>query len=175
MSIHFQMSVTGDDADHAIEEFRKVFGALVGALPTVTGGAIAGAQCDFNTHRQYPQAEEPQVGGEVIPPVKKTRKAKDKAPEVIDNTPLADASSAEKAESVSTSSTTETSSTSASGVSSVSIDDLRAKLMALSKTDGGHDTVFGILGKFGAKNASTVPEDKRGEVVALVDLALEVA
>ncbi len=166
MSIHFQINIGGDTTDEAIAEFRKVFGELLGTAVTykepvnVTGQIVEG---------------DGGIEGEVIPPAKKTRKAKDKAPEVIANTPLADASSAEKTESVSTSSTTETSSTSASGASSVSIDDLRAKLMALSKTDGGHDTVFGILGKFGAKNASTVPEDKRGEVVALVDLALEVA
>ena len=43
MSIHFQINVDGEDADHAIAEFRKVFGAMVGATPAVAVGVTAGA------------------------------------------------------------------------------------------------------------------------------------
>ncbi len=47
---------------------------------------------------------------------------------------------------------------------------VRHKLKSLGSTDGlGHDKVFEVLGKYGAKNASTVPEDKRAELIAEID------
>lgn len=50
------------------------------------------------------------------------------------------------------------------------LDTVRAKLKALGATDGlGHDKVFEVLGKYGAKNASTVPEDRRAELVTEID------
>lgn len=54
------------------------------------------------------------------------------------------------------------------------IEDLRAKLKKLGATDGlGHDKVFELLGKYGAKNASTVAEDKRAALIADIDALLE--
>lgn len=50
------------------------------------------------------------------------------------------------------------------------IEALRASLKKLGATDGfGADKVFEVLGKYGAKNASTVPEDKRAEVIKAID------
>lgn len=161
MSIHFQINIEGETTDEAIAEFRKVFGALVGA--SVGVGAPADNQ---------PAA----IEGEVIPPApKKTRAKKDSGPlsggkeTSLTNTPSEKSASTASQQTLAGPDATLAD---ASDASSVSIDDLRAKLMALSKTDGGHDKVFAILGKVGAKNASTVPEDKRAEVVALVDEAL---
>lgn len=67
----------------------------------------------------------------------------------------------------------EVSSGSVSTASPVDLDDVRAKLKTLGATDGlGHDKVFELLGKYGAKNASTVPEDKRADLIADIDAAL---
>jgi hypothetical protein len=50
-----------------------------------------------------------------------------------------------------------------------SLDDVRGALMNLSKAEGhGSEAVFELLGAFGAKNASTVPEDKRAALIAAV-------
>lgn len=91
----------------------------------------------------------PQPEQEVIPPAKEkaTRKAKAKEPETIEGT-------AEKVETVEI----------------PDIEMVRHKLKSLGSTDGlGHDKVFEVLGKYGAKNASTVPEDKRAELIAEID------
>jgi hypothetical protein len=50
------------------------------------------------------------------------------------------------------------------------IEVVRAKLKQLGATEGlGHDKVFEVLGKYSAKNASTVPEGRRAELVAEID------
>jgi hypothetical protein len=50
------------------------------------------------------------------------------------------------------------------------IEVVRAKLKQLGATEGlGHDKVFEVLGKYSAKNASTVPEARRAELVAEID------
>lgn len=50
------------------------------------------------------------------------------------------------------------------------IEDLRARLKTLGATEGfGTDKVFEVLGKYGAKNASTVPEEKRAACIAEID------
>lgn len=54
------------------------------------------------------------------------------------------------------------------------IDDLRARLKTLGATEGfGHDKVFEVLGKYDAKNASTVPETKRAACIAEIDEMLK--
>lgn len=54
------------------------------------------------------------------------------------------------------------------------IEDLRARLKTLGATEGmGHDKVFEVLGKYGAKNASTVPEEKRAACIAEIDNLLK--
>lgn len=157
MSIHFQVNIDGETTDEAIAEFRKVFGALLGDTPRTTA-PLTGEVLDL--------APKPARG----------RTKKDKEPETIEGTanPLPDASSAEKTESDSTASSAEKSDTSASSASSIpDLDTVRAKLKALGATDGlGHDKVFEVLGKYGAKNASTVPEDKRAELIAEIDTLL---
>jgi hypothetical protein len=161
MSIHFQINIDGETADDAIAEFRKVFGALSAPVGVVAAGPLVTAEATGAAPKD----------GEVIQP-KKTRKSKaDK--EAESTAPLADASSAGMTESASTSSTAESSDTSASTASSEDVPDLdtvRTKLKKLGATDGlGHDKVFEVLGKYGAQNASTVPEDKRAAVIAEID------
>ena len=171
MSIHFQINVDGETAQHAIDELRQVFGALMAGqtfTPTAANEALkqAAAADDVKT-------------GEIIEPEKKTRKSKkDKEPETIDGkaeAPLADASTAGKTPSGSTSSEQDNSTTSASDASSVpDIDAVRTALKTLGATDGlGTDKVFELLGKYGAKNASTVPEDKRAELIAEIEELLK--
>lgn len=52
-----------------------------------------------------------------------------------------------------------------------SVEELREKLKALGAVS--HELVFELLGKHGAKNASTVPPEKRAEVIAAVDAKLK--
>ena len=85
---------------------------------------------------------------EVIPPKeRKSRTTKPKEPETIEGTVNTDAPA-----------------------EIPDIELVRHKLKSLGSTDGlGHDKVFEVLGKYGAKNASTVPEDKRTELIAEID------
>lgn len=158
MSIH--LNIEGESAHQVLEEMRTLMAALTGSAPVPQ-----------TTDTPFAQAKT----GEIIDPApKKTRAKKDKEPETIEGkveAPLSGASSAEKTESASTSSTTEKSEASASTAASVpDLDEVRAKLKALGATNGlGHAAVFELLGKYGAKNASTVPEDKRAEVIAKID------
>jgi hypothetical protein len=51
------------------------------------------------------------------------------------------------------------------------VDAVRAKLKELGAVS--HEKVFEVLSKFGAKNASTVPPEKRAEVIAAVEAELK--
>lgn len=174
MSVHFQISIDGETTEDAIAEFKRVFNGLCSgesSYPTAANEALknAAAGDDVKT-------------GEIIEPEKPktTRKKKDKEPVTIDNDakaetdPLADASTADSQPS-STSSEPETSSESASNAPSVpDIEAVRAVLKKLGATDGlGTEKVFELLGKYGAKNASTVPEDKRAELIAEIEELLK--
>lgn len=99
--------------------------------------------------QEQPKRDEPAPQQEVIPPAKETKKraAKTKEPETIEGTVNKD----EPAE-------------------IPDIELVRHKLKSLGATDGlGHDKVFEVLGKYGAKNASTVPEARRAELIAEID------
>lgn len=178
MSIHFQMNVDAETADEAIAEFRKVFGALTNnVIPTSAPVVVTDEAVEI-----------------IHPAPKSTRKKKDKEPETIEGTmnPLPDASSAEKTESDSTASSAEKSDTSASNAALVpDLDTVRAKLKSYKKfmTDNALATgadakaadetsdelMFKFLGTFGAKNASTISEAKRAEVIKAVDAAMSVS
>lgn len=61
----------------------------------------------------------------------------------------------------------------ASGADTPDIELVRAKLKQLGATDGlGHDKVFEVLGKCKATNASSVPPEKRAELIAEIDALL---
>ena len=172
MSIHFQINVDGETAQHAIDELRQVFGALMAGQPFTPTAA--------NEALKQAAAADDVKHGEIIEPEKKTtrKSKKDKEPETIDGkaeAPLSDASTAGKTPSASTSSEQDNSTTSASDASSVpDIDAVRTALKTLGATDGlGTDKVFELLGKYGAKNASTVPEDKRAELIAEIEELLK--
>lgn len=50
------------------------------------------------------------------------------------------------------------------------IEALRDALKRLASAEGhGADAVFELLGQYGVKNASTLPEDKRAEVIAKIN------
>lgn len=88
-----------------------------------------------------PMQEQPKP--EVVPPKKDTKKTAEKKPETIEAT---------------------------KNVDQPDLETVRAKLKSLGATEGlGHDKVFEVLGKYGAKNASTVPEGRRAEIVAEID------
>lgn len=66
--------------------------------------------------------------------------------------------------------TASTDSPSPTGETIPDIEDLRARLKTLGATEGfGHDKVFEVLGKYDAKNASTVPVEKRAACIAEID------
>lgn len=171
------MSITvtfaNDTADGILSDLQRIFPALVAGTPLPP----------MQDQPVREPATAPKEPTEVIPP-KKTRGAAAKlaaADKVIDETgevvkdrdaPLADAPAAETRSS-SASSEGEASSSASTAASVVDLDTLRAKLKQVGATDGlGHDKVFEILGKYGVKTASTVPEDKRADVVADLDAAL---
>lgn len=53
------------------------------------------------------------------------------------------------------------------------IEVVRAKLKQMGATDGlGHDKVFEVLGKYKATNASSVPTEKRADLIAEIDTLL---
>jgi len=91
-------------------------------------------------------------GGEVIPPVEKkiTRKKKSE-PETIEG----EAKQIDLEEKIAE-----------TAVEIPNIDEVRNMLKTVGATDGlGHDKVFEVLGKYNAKNASGIPEDKRQAVI----------
>lgn len=164
MSVHFQINIDGETTEDAIAEFKRVFSGLCSgesSYPTAANEALknAAAADDVKT-------------GDILEPEKPkpARKKKDKEPATVDNAPLADASTADNPQ-PSTQSEPEGSSESASDAPSApDIEDVRSKLKKLGATDGlGHDKVFEVLGRYGAKNASTVPEDKRAALIAEID------
>lgn len=54
------------------------------------------------------------------------------------------------------------------------IEAVRASLKALGSAENhGTDAVFALLEQYGAKNASTVPEDKRADLIAAINQKLE--
>lgn len=160
MTISFHLECA--TADEVLHDLQRLF-------PHLMSGATPG----LPPMQEQPKREpEPVKSGEIIEPApKKTRGKKDKEPETIEAAPLPDASTVVDTPSASTPSEAETSTTSASSAPSVpELDDVRAKLKTLGATDGlGHDKVFELLGKYGAKNASTVPEDKRAALIAEID------
>lgn len=163
MSITF--SITSEDADAMLADLRRVFPALVAgsALPIdlrVAGNGLPPMQ------EQPNRDPAPAKTGEVLDPPPKTKKDKTtKKGETIDAVPLSNSSSENAADN---------SAGATGGETDIpSLDDLRAKLMALGKVEGGHEKAFALLEKVGAKSASTVPEAKRAEVIAEVNKLLE--
>ena len=54
------------------------------------------------------------------------------------------------------------------------IEAVRHALKTLGAADGfGHDKVFEVLGRYKATNASTVPEDRRAELIAEIEALLK--
>lgn len=77
-------------------------------------------------------------------------------------------------EQVSTDASSKSSEKSPSSDAIPDIEDLRARLKTLGATEGfGTDKVFEVLGRYGAKNASTVPEEKRAACIAEIDELLK--
>lgn len=167
------MSITltfqSQTAEEALRDFRIIMDALV------KGDPLPPMQEQPNREHREP------VQQEVIdPPAKKTRARKDKEPVQIDiEQSIAEAPplAAAPAEATDGPSSEPDASSPSAPAAAPDIETVRAKLKALGATDGlGHDAVFDLLGKYGAKNASTVPEDKRAEVIAKIDaLMAEVA
>jgi hypothetical protein len=136
-----------------------------------------------------PMQEQPRENREPLPaenvkeiePPKRTRKTKEKedakAPEGESDAASQSANSTASETDASKSSSTASESTGApspSGETIPDIEDLRARLKTLGATEGfGHDKVFEVLGKYGAKNASTVPEEKRADCIAEIDALLK--
>jgi hypothetical protein len=153
------VNITNESADGLLDDLRRIFPALV------AGGPLTPAQ---PATQEQPQAAEPRSE-------RKPRSSSKK-----DAATSAEASSTEKTSSTGTASTA--ADTGAADIASPSeaapeipdIEDLRAKLKTLGATDGfGHDKVFEVLGKYNAKNASTVPEARRAECINEIDALLK--
>lgn len=126
-------------ADEVIADMKKIMPALIAGTPLP------------------PMQEQPKDDPQ--PQKTRQRKAKEAEEKQPDPTPAAESTAVEAA--------TEVASTSAE-ISD--IEDLRAALKKLGATDGhGSDAVFKLLGEYGAKNASTVPEAKRAEVIGKIN------
>jgi len=144
---------------------------------TIDSETPEGLMADIRT--LFPSALPPmqeQPSREPLPPEnvkeRKTRKPKEDAKaDAGEPAPAAEDGSASSKESSSAPSTDPVSSEPSNDAASVpDIEDLRARLKTLGATEGlGHDKVFEVLGKYGAKNASTVPEAKRATCIAEID------
>lgn len=146
-------------ADTPTDFFHQLAGA-VGSMRAVGGG---GAQ----QTTQGPPAAAPKgetakpIDGEIIPPKADTKTTTRKPRE----TKKADEPKGETAPEPKTE--TAEAGTVESQVDIPPVDDVRAALKKLA-SEKGDDAVFGLLKDFKAKNASTVPEDKRAELIAKV-------
>lgn len=170
------MTFQNETADAVLDDLRRIFPHLVAgtSLPKEAAPVTLTAV----------QAPEVAVVEEKPEPTPRTRKKKDDkessgtsalaSSEGGTEAPLSDAASAEMKPSASTASAEEKSAASASDAASVpALDDVRAQLQKLGATEGlGHDKVFETLAKYGAKNASTVPEDKRAALITEIDSLL---
>lgn len=143
-----RLEVTGD----TVEEFGTNFARVIAVFaPFVKNGVQqmrdAAAKNTTPVEDAPPtQPEKPEpIEGEIIPPKKEAKPPKEKAkPKQTD---IEDAIKEAKPPSVG---------------------DVREKLMALSKSKGD-DVVWELLGEFGVKKASDIPDDKRAEVIAKID------
>ena len=152
------LSVTHDTAGGVIAEVKELLG--LNGLPPMQEQPKDDPQPQKTRTRKGKEAEAP----------KEADTAGESAVGGANSATDASASTASQTTSGTASASTETQSGGGATSEVPNIDDLRASLKKLGATDGfGADKVFEVLGKYGAKNASTVPEDKRAEVIKAID------
>lgn len=129
-----------------------------------------------------PMAEQPNRDPAPAEPAKRTRKTKEEKEAAGEpasggsqttSNPDAEGSQSNGSTASSTAASTEPPSPSGATAEVPDIELVRAKLKQLGATDGlGHDKVFEVLGRYKATNASSVPTEKRAELIAEIDALL---
>lgn len=142
-----RFEVTGNDANEFRTEFSRVLGVFLPLLKPAEAPPTQPVQIPPAENADAPKT------GEVISP-KERKKREPKAETEKPSEPVQIDLEEKIAE-----------------AKLPSIEDLRGKLRELGKAKD-HDTVFKLLDSFGVKNASSVPAEKRAEVIAAIDAKL---
>ncbi|TWA89545.1 hypothetical protein [Bradyrhizobium stylosanthis] len=163
------MTFSNESADGILADLQRIFPALV------SGGQLPPMQEQPAANREpLPESNVKEI--EPKPCKSRTPKEetgkKDDAPSVAESSTEAASSTATTSAAGDTGAASETTASPSDAIPD--IEDLRARLKTLGATEGfGHDKVFEVLGKYGAKNASTVPEEKRADCIEEIDELLK--